>query len=273
VSPAAPERPGSTSTRDADSARLRVGVGVCALNEERAIARLVERLFGRLLGPASVGAHEAGASVDRDDLADHIVVADGGSRDGTCERATALGATVVTAARGRGVQLAAAADALLASPVPFDVLVFLHADSVPEAGALCALREAFRGGLQAAGFRQHIESNTRSLRLVARAADARVRRGMVYGDSGLAVTPAAYRRAGGFPPWPLFEDVGLSKALRRAGARPVLLEGALLHTSARRWRDEGFLRCTLRNWMLRGLFEVGVTPARLARLYRPHVKP
>jgi len=234
-----------------------VGVGVCALDEAEALPRLLRRVLDRV-------AHE--------DTADRVVVADGGSSDSTRDVARAYGATVLEVPRGRGVQLGAAARELVAGGAP-DVLLFLHADSVPAPAALAALRRAFAGGIEAAGLRQRIMAQGPAMRLVERAADARVRRGMVYGDSGLALTPAAYARAGGFPALPLFEDVALSKALRRSGVRVVLLDDAVLETSARRWEREGFLRCTLRNWMLRSLYEIGVPPERLARRYRPHTNP
>lgn len=242
--------------------RLRIGVGVPTLDEEAALPALLARLLG---------APDA-ARGDPSDLADRVVVADAGSRDRTVALARAGGAEALRVGRGRGEQLAAAAEALLGDP-PLDVLLFLHADCRPRAGALRAVRAAFAAGLEAAAFRQVIAGEGRLLRRIERAADARVRRGMAYGDSGLAVTPAAYARAGGYPRAPLFEDVALSKALARVGARVRLLEGAVLETSARRWQLEGALRCTLRNWMLRGLYELGVSPTRLARLYRPHTTP
>jgi glycosyltransferase involved in cell wall biosynthesis len=248
---------GMNETRPDAPRAVTLGVGVCALNEGAALPRLLTRLLDR-------AAHE--------DVADRVVVADGGSSDSTRDVARACGATVLEVARGRGVQLGAAARELLTGRAP-DVLLFLHADSLPAPTALAALRRAFAGGIEAAGLRQRIPAQGAAMRLVERAADARVRRGMVYGDSGLALTPVAYARSGGFLPLPLFEDVALSKALRRAGVRVALLEDAVLETSARRWEREGFLRCTLRNWMLRSLYEVGVPPGRLARRYRPHTNP
>lgn len=243
---------------DVGLAPLRVGVAVPALDEAAALPRLL----ARLLGP----------DVQALDRADDVVVADGGSRDETVARARAAGARVISPGRGRGVQLAAAAGALLEARAP-DVLVFLHADSCPEPGALARVREAFLGGAEAAGFAQVIEAEGRVFRLLERAADRRVRRGMVYGDSGLAVRREVYQRAGGFPPEPLFEDVAFSRALCRAGVTVRLLADARLRISARRWQREGVLRCTARNRILRALFELGLPPRTLARLYQPHSTP
>ena len=233
----------------------RLGVGICALNEARALPRLLARLVQQR---------------DPADRADRIVVADGGSTDGTQALARRFGAEVLEGARGRGAQLARAGTALAGGGATADVLLFLHADCVPRHGAIAAVRRAFARGVRAAALRQEIEGEGRFLRWVERAANARARRGMAYGDSGMALDRALYLDAGGYPDIPLFEDVALSKAVRRAGERVRLVEDATLVISPRRWEDEGALRCTLRNWMLRGLYEVGVGPARLARLYRPH---
>ena len=69
--------------------------------------------------------------------ADEVVVADGGSHDGTPELARAAGARVLLAPRGRGSQLNAGARAARG-----DVLCFLHADARLPAGAARAIRRA-----------------------------------------------------------------------------------------------------------------------------------
>ena len=230
---------------------LRLGVGICALNECAALPRLLNRLTsGR----------------DSEDRADLVVVADGGSNDGTPDLAVRGGAELLATGRGRGVQLRAAGEALMAGGA--DVLLFLHADSIPRIGSLAALRQAFGDQIDAAAMRQVIDAEGRSYRLIERAANARSRRGMVYGDSGLAVKAELYAKAGGFAAIPLFEDVDLSKRIRRL--KPIrLVESATLVISARRWKDEGLLRSSLRNWTLRGLYECGVPPTTLLRMYRP----
>ncbi|MCK6446376.1 MAG: TIGR04283 family arsenosugar biosynthesis glycosyltransferase [Planctomycetes bacterium] len=230
-----------------------LGVAICALDEERALPRLLERL-------------SSGAA---DDRADDVVVADGRSRDRTVDVARALGARVIVAPRGRGAQLGAAARELST-----DVLVFLHADCVPSPGTLRTLRAAFvEARLEAAAFRQRVDARGVFYRAVERAADARVRAlGLVYGDSGLAVRRSLYERVGGFRDLPLFEDVELSRRLRSA-TRVRLVPGTELVISARRWQREGALRTTLRNWMLMLAFAAGADPVRLARHYPPHSEP
>ncbi|MEL6427822.1 MAG: glycosyltransferase family 2 protein [Planctomycetota bacterium] len=236
------------------NAAPRLGVGICALNEARALPRLLSRLL---------------QVRDATDRADAVAVADGGSSDGTAELARRMGARVVEPGRGRGVQLGAAAEALLEDGA--ERLLFLHADCVPRTGSIAALRAALeRPGVRAAALRQTVEAEGRTFRWIERAANGRARRGMVYGDSGMALHADVYRAAGGFPAVPLFEDVALSKAVRRIA--PIhLVEDATLAISPRRWRREGVLRCTVRNWILRGLYECGVPPERLARrFYRSH---
>ncbi|MEM9382326.1 MAG: glycosyltransferase [Planctomycetota bacterium] len=234
---------------------LRLGLGVCALNEAEALPRLLARV------------QDPSDAADRADL---VVVADGGSTDGTPDLVRARGATVLATGRGRGLQLRAAAERLLEDGA--EVLLFLHADGLPRLGALRVLRAALGPegdpSCDAVAMAQVIDAPARVYRWIERAADARANRGMVYGDSGLAVRARLYRESGGFRDLPLFEDVDLSKRLRRR-TRIRVLPDAELVVSPRRWREEGVLRCTARNWMLRGLFECGVPPSALERLYRP----
>src|SRR4051812_24744582 len=73
--------------------------------------------------------------------ADEVIVADGGSADGTVAVARALGAQVVEGPPGRGGQLNRGAAAARA-----DVLLFLHADTtLPERGGE-RIREAVAAG-------------------------------------------------------------------------------------------------------------------------------
>jgi hypothetical protein len=90
--------------------------------------------------------------------------------------------------------------------------------------------------------------------------------GEVYGDQGLFASRAAFERAGGFAEEPLFEEVPLVRALKRAGGFRVLDEPIVV--SARRWQQDGFWRRTLENRLLALGHAAGLSPRRLARWYR-----
>src|SRR5262252_7140878 len=79
-------------------------------------------------------------------VGDEVVVADGGSEDGTAELARAAGARVILAPKGRGSQLHAGAIASTG-----DVLLFLHADTRLAAGAREAVLAALRSPAVAGG--------------------------------------------------------------------------------------------------------------------------
>lgn len=227
-----------------------LGVVVPALNEAVLLPRLLDRLAPRPGDP---------------DRPDQLVVVDGGSRDGTIELCRRAGVRVLSSPPGRGRQLAAGARALRTG-----LLLFLHADSLPERGALAIVRRALAAGpLVGAGMRQRIEARGAFYRCVEWFADRRTRCGIVYGDCGLAVTRRAYDEVGGFAEIELFEDLDLARRLRRVG--PVgLLADAVLRVSARRWQREGRWRCTLRNRLLTLAYLAGVSPRRLAVRYAPH---
>ena len=163
-------------------------------------------------------------------------------------------------------RLQLAAGARLASA---ELLLFLHADTWVAPGSLERVRQAFgRPELVASGMRQRIDDRARIYRWIEGAANRRVGLGWVYGDSGLAVRRSVYEEVGGFAEQPLFEDLDLSRRLRRRGSI-ALVEGTELVVSARRWQEEGAVRRSVRNWLLTAAWALGVAPAQLERFYRP----
>jgi rSAM/selenodomain-associated transferase 2 len=194
--------------------------------------------------------------------ADEVLVVDGGSEDGTADLAREAGARVLESERGRGRQLA-----LGAAQARGELLLFLHADSRLGKGALGEVRTAFGNqNLAYAGLNQRIDHPGRLYRWIEAAANGRVRRGMVYGDSGLCVRRSAYAAVGGFGEQPLFEDLDLSQRLREHG-QGTWIEAAELVISARRWEREGIFSRSAKNWALTAAFRLGVDPGRLVRYY------
>ena len=199
------------------------------------------------------------------EVSHEVIVADGGSTDGTPEIAARAGAQVVRAPRGRGQQLAAGARAARG-----DVLCFLHADVRCVPGARSALERAARlpdGVALAFGLR--IAAEGWRYRFVEWGTDRRSRWArMPYGDQGLILSRATYELAGGFRSLVLMEDGDLVRRLRRVARVCILPER--LEVSPRRWQRDGVLRRMLRNWLLAAGYLLGVPPARLAARYRPY---
>lgn len=195
-----------------------------------------------------------------------VIVADGGSTDGTPDLARAAGAQVLVAERGRGPQLHAGACAARG-----EILWFVHADTRPPEGAAELILEALReSGVIGGHFALRFEGTgrpTRAARLLTWLYPHLRWLGLCYGDSALFVRRDEYERAGGFRPFPLFEDLDLLRRLRRRG-RLARLPAAVV-TSARRFEGRSFA-LTFAGWTaLQLLYWLGAPPRLLGRLYAP----
>lgn len=193
-----------------------------------------------------------------------LIVADGGSTDGTPELAEALGATVVRCpSRGRGPQQNAGA-ALARG----QVLLFLHADALLPEEAHRWITDTLMGpGTVAGAFRvRHVAETWKGWRKgLLRFADLRSRwTRHPYGDQALFVRRSIFDAVGGFPLKPLMEDIALARSLRSMGRTRTV--PTPLHVSARRF-EQGFLRAFLCMNTFPLLDRLGMPASTLARLY------
>ncbi len=190
-----------------------------------------------------------------------VIVVDGGSRDGTAALAAAAGAQVVQSVRGRGRQCAMGAAASRT-----EWLLFLHADTLLPAHAGKVV-EAFttRGSAQIATFRLRFDRAGWFLRACGWCTrfDSVFTR---FGDQGILIRRAFYEAIGGFPEWPLFEDVALLQRAREHGRVPSL--PAAVTTSARRFEANGHYRQQWLNARLLWRYLWGASPHALAEYYR-----
>jgi rSAM/selenodomain-associated transferase 2 len=223
---------------------MRLSIIVPTLNE----AANIEAALARLQ-PLRARGHE-------------VIVADGGSADGTAALARGGADHVIDAPRGRALQMNAGAQRAGA-----EVLLFLHADTRLPGEAERLILDGLRDSGRAWGrFDVRIEGRHWLLPLIALGMNLRSRLTQVCtGDQCIFVRRDLFTRVGGYPPIALMEDIALSKALRRAG-RPLCLAARVV-TSGRRWERNGVARTMFFMWGLRLRYFFGARPARLAKLY------
>ncbi len=191
-----------------------------------------------------------------------VIVVDGGSGDGTAGIARQAGVRVVTAARGRGVQLAAGAKVASGR-----WLLFLHADTRLAPGWAQAVHRFMAGPNhdRAAVFRFALDDDAPAARRVEILVRWRCRLlALPYGDQGLLIARGFFDAIGGFRPLPLYEDVDIVRRIGRA--RLTMLEHRAV-TSAERYRRSGYVLRPARNLFCLTLYYLGVPSTVLQRLY------
>jgi rSAM/selenodomain-associated transferase 2 len=190
-----------------------------------------------------------------------VLVADGGSTDGTREQLRAAGLRLIDAPRGRATQMNAGAAATRAP-----VLLFLHADTRLPTGAPEQIRHTVDTGAVGGCFKLRIDSPDPRLRLAASIINLRSRlMPSASGDQAIFCRRDAFDRLGGFRPIPLMEDLDLVGRLSSLGR--FALCNAAVETSARRWESRGVNRTIALMWALRLGYHLGVAPSTLQRLY------
>ena len=192
-----------------------------------------------------------------------IIIADGGSSDGTVALAEAAGARVISGPGGRGPQLRAAAEA---ATQPW--LLALHADTRPGPGwqdAVAGFTAHPDNTSKAAHFRFALDHPAPEARRLEAMVAWRCRwLGLPYGDQGLLIARDFYQALGGYDAIPLMEDVAL---IRRIGRNRLVLLPVDFITSAEKWQRDGWYARSARNLFCLSLWFVGVSPARIARVY------
>jgi rSAM/selenodomain-associated transferase 2 len=222
----------------------RLSIIIPVLNEGDGIAMALDALAGlRALGV-------------------EVIVADGGSGDATVQRARLRAERVISAPRGRALQMNAGA-----ACASGDVLLFLHADTrLPADADHVVLNGLERSGRRWGRFDLSIDSGHPVLHVVALLMRWRSRlSGIATGDQAIFVRRDAFHAVGGFPELPLMEDIELCKRLKRLG-RPLCLRDRVV-TSGRRWEKNGILPTVALMWRLRLAYFFGADPKRLAHRY------
>jgi len=194
--------------------------------------------------------------------ADEIVVSDGGSKDRTLNIALDAKARIAVGCAGRGWQLARGArwahgdwflfaHADTQMPENWKALVDTHIQNSPEKAAY------FKFGVDAKGVRPRLLeclSNARTFWF-----------GLPYGDQGLLISRELYEDVGGYPDWPLFEDVAI---VRKLGRKRMKRLSGKVATCPERFEKNGYLKNLIRNASYLTRFWFGADPVKLAEAYQ-----
>jgi len=191
-----------------------------------------------------------------------VIVVDGVSTDDSAARAATLADRILSAPRGRAVQMNAGA--VIARG---NVLLFLHADCALPREADCLILDGIAANdVRWGRFDVRLAGTHPLLRVIAFMMNWRSRlTGIATGDQGMFVARDLFFAVGGFPVMPIMEDVALSRTLKSHGAPLCLRE--CITASARRWEARGVLRTIVLMWRLRLSYFLGADPADLALLY------
>jgi rSAM/selenodomain-associated transferase 2 len=195
------------------------------------------------------------------DFIAEIIVVDGGSRDDTCGIAAALGAKVLkTEVKSRAVQLN-----LGASKATANTLYFVHADTRPLNSFAEDLQVAMIKGYKAGCFRYKFDSETFLLKLNSWFTRFN---GLFSGggDQTLFITRDFFNTLGGYDAnFCLMEDFELVKRIKKRTKFYIIPK--TMTVSARKYRENSWLRVQLANLYVFMLFHFGVAPEKLKKSY------
>ena len=181
------------------------------------------------------------ALASQDRPPDEIIVSDGGSTDHTATIARAMGFQVVSSKRGRGAQIRAGVKATHS-----DVVLVIHADCICASDVSKRVMAILTENSDVVGgaVGQHFRTSNLRLLIIEMLNDARATlSGASFGDQSQFFRAAAAKNWGGFPSFPLMEDVELSIRMMQTGRVVLLGEG--IQNSARQWEQNYIKRIFL----------------------------
>ena len=222
---------------------MSVSIIVPVLNEAPLLRSFLAHLRGRATGA-------------------EIIIADGGSSDGTVELVRGSCDQLVVSKRSRAIQMNTGA-----RTAHGDILWFVHVDAEVPSGCLAEIERVMVDPKVAGGFfRIRLPQN-----LVYRLTDtfahyAGILLRMRCGDHGIFCRRTAFVDVGGFPEVPLMEDVEFFRLLRRRGR--VIWSQKRILASPRRYEIIGPVRLTLAYGLIAALYVFGIPLKKLASIYK-----
>jgi rSAM/selenodomain-associated transferase 2 len=193
-----------------------------------------------------------------------IIVVDGSQERDTLRAIRSNQVIKISSEKGRAIQMNAGA--FIAKG---EILIFLHVDTdlpIRALGKIHSLieRSEYVGG----AFDLGIKSDKFIYKVIGTLSSWRSRLSRIpFGDQAIFIRKEYFDRIGGYKEIPLMEDVELMRRIKKSGKKIWIFYDRVI-TSPRRWEKEGVIYCTLRDWVLRILYLLGISPDKLATFYK-----
>jgi len=223
-----------------------ISIIIPVLNEEKIINSFIARLSNNI-----------------NSVPHEIIVVDGSKNSKTVRSLVDPKIMKVSSRSGRGQQLNAGAKIATG-----EIFLFLHVDTLLPPFAVTNICHVFKENDVGAGaFDIAIDSNKLRYKILARMISIRSHIFKTpFGDQAHFFRREYFKKIGGYKNIKLMEDLEIMRRIRKQNDSIVILKEKV-HTSPRRWEQEGIIRGILRNWFIRSQYYLGVHPDRLVKYY------
>jgi len=189
-----------------------------------------------------------------------IIIIDGGSSDRTQDISLSQDVIFENGCKGRGYQLNQGG-----KKSSGDIILFLHADTLLPSNAWSIIQNQFtHPSIKIATFKLKFDKNHWLLNYYG------FMSGLdslwtTFGDQCIVVRKDFYERLGGFPNWPLFEDVEFLRNARKQ--QKIISLNAEVITSSQKYVSNGIFRQQIKNGWFIYQYLLGVSPEKLSSQY------
>jgi len=223
---------------------MNVSIIIPTFNEEQYIGRLLSRIL---------------SVREREEL--EVIVVDGGSTDRTEEIVRGFPVRFEVVDRSRAVQMNAGA-----SLAKYDLLYFIHADTLPPNTFMEDISTSSKEGFEACCYRSKFERS----RFLMKFNEFATRYEKLYcrgGDQSLAVSKQLFTELGGFDEsMEIMEEYPIIQQLMQRGKFHVIPKDILI--SSRKYDSNSWLKVSRANLKAYRMYKRGEDSAKIKRTYR-----